>query len=154
MPLYPIEVADQTGARLRLRPPFAVDGRRIHGLLAHGIEPASDHCQKDRRRYETGEERPRHIAAEGNRRAADRPSAKCLSGKDKGMSNGASRRSGHLKMRERPAFAATAGGVILRPRPGCDPGPRQAGARVSTFTAKSSGCRWLAPVLQPKELIS
>jgi len=83
LPPHPIEVTDQAGARLGLRPPVAVKGRRVHRLVARGIEAAGEHRQKERRQYETGEQWSRHIRCEGNRRAADRPRAKRLTGKDK-----------------------------------------------------------------------
>jgi hypothetical protein len=82
LPPHPIEVTDQAGARLGLRPPVAVEGRGIHRSVARGIEAAGDHRQKDRRQYETGAQWSRHLRCEGNRRAADRPRANRLTGKD------------------------------------------------------------------------
>jgi hypothetical protein len=83
LPPHPIEVADQAGACLGLRPPFAVEGRRIHRHVARGIEAAGDHTQKDRCRYEAEEKWSRHVTSQGNRRAADRPTGNRLTGNDK-----------------------------------------------------------------------
>jgi hypothetical protein len=91
LPPHPIEVADQAGARLGLRPPVAVEGRGIHRSVARGIEAAGDHRQKDRRQYESGEQWSRHVPYQGNRRAVDRPRANRLPGKDKDRSFAARR---------------------------------------------------------------
>ena len=83
LPPHPIEITDQAGARLGLRPPVAVERRGVHWPVARGIEAAGSHRQEERRQYETGEQWSRHVRCQGNRRAADRPRANRLTGKDK-----------------------------------------------------------------------
>src|SRR5439155_15184970 len=48
LPPHPIEITDQAGARLGLRPPVAVEGRGVHRPVARWVEAAGRHRQEVR----------------------------------------------------------------------------------------------------------